>query len=70
MSSDIIINDQSVQEMDPFILLSLINTKLRNESGSLVELCEDYNIAQANLVEKLGAFGYEYIGEINQFRLP
>lgn len=70
MSSDIIINDQSIQEMDPFILLSLINTKLRNESGSLVELCEDYNIAEANLVEKLGAFGYEYIGEINQFRLP
>lgn len=70
MSSDIIINDQSIQEMDPFILLSLINTKLRNESGSLVELCEDHNIAQADLVEKLGAFGYEYIGEINQFRLP
>lgn len=70
MSPDIIINDQCVKEMDPFILLSLINTKLRNESGSLLELCEDYNIAQADLVEKLGTFGYEYIGEINQFRLP
>lgn len=70
MSTDIVINDQSVKEMDPFILLSLINTKLRNESESLGGLCENYNIDQAHLVEKLGAFGYEYIGEINQFRLP
>ena len=70
MSTDIVINDQSVQEMDPFILLSLINTKLRNESESLAGLCENYDIDQARLVGKLGAFGYEYIGEINQFRLP
>ncbi|MGB4588235.1 MAG: DUF4250 domain-containing protein [Clostridiaceae bacterium] len=70
MSADIIINDQSVKEMDPFILLSLINTKLRNESDSLSGLCENYDIDQAQLVEKLGDFGYEYIGEINQFRLP
>jgi len=70
MSTDIVMNDQSVQEMDPFILLSLINTKLRNESDSLAELCENYNIDQARLVEKLGSFGYEYIGEINQFRMP
>lgn len=70
MSTDIIINDQSVHDMDPFILLSLLNTKLRNESDSLAGLCENYNIDQARLVEKLGTFGYEYIGEINQFRLP
>jgi len=70
MSTDIVINDQSLQEMDPFILLSLINTKLRNESESLAGLCENYNVDQARLVEKLGDFGYEYIGEINQFRLP
>jgi hypothetical protein len=70
MSTDIIINDQTVHDMDPFILLSLLNTKLRNESDSLAGLCENYNIDQARLVEKLGTFGYEYIGEINQFRLP
>ena len=70
MSTDIKIDNESIKEMDPFILLSLINTKLRNEADSLKALCENYEIDQTGLVEKLGAFGYEYIGEINQFRLP
>ncbi|WP_242694029.1 DUF4250 domain-containing protein [Proteiniclasticum aestuarii] len=63
-------NHEAVMEMDPFILLSTINTKLRNDYSSLNALCERYDINQSDLISKLGEFGYEYIGEINQFRMP
>lgn len=63
-------NHEAVMEMDPFILLSTINTKLRNDYSSLNTLCERYDINQSDLISKLGEFGYEYIGEINQFRMP
>jgi hypothetical protein len=63
-------NHEAVMEMDPFILLSTINTKLRNDYSSLSALCERYDINQSDLISKLGEFGYEYIGEINQFRMP
>ncbi|MFH5837150.1 DUF4250 domain-containing protein [Proteiniclasticum sp. C24MP] len=62
--------NEAVMEMDPFILLSTINTKLRNDHSSLHALCERYDINQSDLISKLGEFGYEYIGEINQFRMP
>ena len=61
---------EAVMEMDPFILLSTVNTKLRNDFPSLHSLCERYNLNQSELINKLGEFGYEYIGEINQFRMP
>jgi len=61
---------EAVMAMDPFILLSTVNTKLRNDFPSLHSLCERYNINQSELITKLGEFGYEYIGEINQFRMP
>lgn len=63
-------NNEAVMEMDPFMLLSTINTKLRNDHSSLQSLCERYDINQSDLIERLGEFGYEYIGEINQFRMP
>lgn len=61
---------EAVMGMDPFILLSTVNTKLRNDFSSLNSLCERYDINQSELINKLGEFGYEYIGEINQFRMP
>ena len=63
-------DQETIMEMDPFILLSTINTKLRNDFSSLSALCERYNLDQSELMNKLGEFGYEYIGEINQFRMP
>jgi hypothetical protein len=70
MSVETAFNNDSVMEMDPFILLSTVNTKLRNDFPSLSALCERYDISKSGLMEKLGEFGYEYIGEINQFRMP
>lgn len=52
---------------DPMILLSFINTKLRDEYDSLVLLCEDLNLNQQELVEKLSAIDYTYNPELNRF---
>lgn len=62
--------NETIQTMDPFMLVSTINTKLRNEFDSLKALCEHYNLNRHALLERLGTFNFEYIGEINQFREP
>lgn len=52
---------------DPFILLSVINTKLRDFYGSLDALCDDLAIDKSALCEKLNAAGFEYDAEHNKF---
>ena len=52
---------------DPIILLSVINTKLRDYYPSLDALCEDLNINKDELIKKLSAVGYNYKPERNQF---
>ena len=53
---------------DPIILLSYINTQLRDKYSSLDQLCQDLNIKPEEISEKLLAVGYEYNSELNQFR--
>ena len=53
---------------DPFILLSMVNMKLRDYYPTLDELCEDMNLEKEDIIEKLAAAGFEYIPECNQFR--
>lgn len=53
---------------DPFILLSYVNTKLRDEYQSLAALCSDLDLNQANLEAKLAAAGFTYLPSVNQFR--
>ncbi|ETA81480.1 MULTISPECIES: DUF4250 domain-containing protein [Youngiibacter] len=59
---------ENIKTMDPFMLSSLINTKLRNEFKSLNDLCSHFSLDKKELLERLSQFGYEYYGEINQFR--
>ena len=53
---------------DPMILLSYINTHLRDDYPSLDALCEDMDIPRAELEEKLSAVGFAYDEEQNRFR--
>lgn len=53
---------------DPFILLSYINTKLRDEYSSLDALCDDLNVDRKDLEDKLAVAGFEYLPASNQFR--
>lgn len=52
---------------DPHILLSFVNTKLRDQYASLDELCEDLDTGREELVQKLSALGYVYHPEQNRF---
>ena len=49
------------------MLLSYVNTKLRDQYASLEELCDDLHLDQSYLVSKLAASGYEYSKEHNKF---
>ena len=52
---------------DPVMLLSFVNLKLRDFYGSLEALCEDLQVNQQELEEKLSAIDYHYSQEKNQF---
>jgi len=53
---------------DPFMLLSVVNTKLRDEYGTLDELCASEGVDKATLTERLHQAGFDYMPQINQFR--
>ncbi len=56
---------------DPIMLLSYINTQLRDNYGSLESLAEDLDIPESdlnNIVRKLSEIGYTYDSNTNQFR--
>lgn len=52
---------------DPVILLSFINTKLRDFYPSLEELCKSMMIDQVQLVHTLSTIGYQYDLMQNRF---
>lgn len=53
---------------DPYILLSYINTKLRDEYPSLESLCDNLDIDAEEISQRLSDAGFSYNPEINQFR--
>ncbi len=52
---------------DPAILLSYINTQLRDFYPSLAELCSALSVGESEIRSKLALIGYEYKPERNQF---
>ncbi len=52
---------------DPVMLLSVVNTKLRDEYDSLSELCMACNIPEADITGKLKSINYHYDNSTNQF---
>lgn len=52
---------------DPIILLSFLNTKLRDIYPSLDALCEDLALEKETLTKKIAAINYVYDSEKNQF---
>ncbi len=53
---------------DPILLLSVVNTKLRDNYPSLEELCHGEDADQEEIVRTLDAVGYVYQPDLNQFR--
>ena len=52
---------------DPVILLSVVNTKLRDFYSDLADLCAGEDISRETLEEKLAAIGYAYDPAHNRF---
>ena len=52
---------------EPVILLSYVNTKLRDAYPSLDSLCRSLDIDRASLTETLRAINYTYDASHNQF---
>ena len=52
---------------DPMILLSFINTKLRDYYKSLDLLCDDLQLDKAELEAKLSSIDYKYDPGLNKF---
>ncbi len=53
---------------DPDMLLSLINTKLRDEYPSFDDLCDSQDIEKSRILEILEPAGYKYDESQNQFK--
>lgn len=53
--------------VDPIMLLSVVNLKLRDQYKDLDALCEDLDTDKAGLCAKLHAVGYDYDPQRNQF---
>ena len=51
---------------DPILLLSVVNTKLRDEYKNLDALCEDLSVEKEKLTETLKAIDYLYDAAQNQ----
>ena len=52
---------------DPMILLSVINTKIRDQYHTLDALCDDMQIAKSELIDILKGIDYEYDESRHQF---
>lgn len=54
---------------DPVMLLSFVNTQLRDNYASLREFCKSLDIEETELKEKLAGIQYAYDAGTNQFNL-
>ncbi len=52
---------------NPFVLLSYINTKLRDNYSSLDDLVDDLDLNKDEIIDTLKSINYEYDESLNKF---
>lgn len=52
---------------DPIMLLSYVNTQLRDNYSSLDDFCADADMSRDEIEQKLRAVNYEYDAQRNAF---
>ena len=53
---------------DPVMLLSYINTQLRDFYDSFEDLCKALDLDENEIKQTLSSIGYEYNDSLNQFK--
>lgn len=51
----------------PMMLLSFVNTKLRDEFSSLDDFCYDFDVEKETIIERLAGIDFEYDETLNKF---
>ena len=52
---------------DPVMLLSYVNTQLRDYYDSLADFLKDKELSREGLIKKLASIDYQYDADLNQF---
>ncbi|MBY5922912.1 DUF4250 domain-containing protein [Ferrimonas balearica] len=58
----------NAQEMDPAILLGIVNERLRLGHGDLTDLAAEFGIGSIELEARLAELGFHYQPDTNQFK--
>ena len=53
---------------DPIMLLSVINTNLRDNYSNLNALCDAFEVSSDEIIKKLDTIDYHYDESLNQFK--
>ncbi|MFC5078350.1 hypothetical protein VTH8203_04156 [Vibrio thalassae] len=62
-------NLANFETMDPVMLMSIVNMKLRDDfGGNLDELTRFFDISKSALIDKLAQAGFDFLPEAGQFR--
>lgn len=62
-------NLANFESMDPVMLMSIVNMKLRDDfGGDLDKLTNFFDISKSALIEKLAGAGFDFLPEAGQFR--
>lgn len=59
---------EALLKMDPNILVSMINMKLRDFYSNIDLLCDYFDITKEEIIGRLESAGYKYNSNINQFK--
>ncbi|PSV42386.1 DUF4250 domain-containing protein [Photobacterium indicum] len=61
-------NLSKYETMDPVMLMSIINMKIRDEFEDLDSLINYFEIDKEVLISRLKQAGFDYLPEVKQFR--
>lgn len=53
---------------DPVMLLSFVNTQLRDNYNSLEDFCKSFDVDKCDIEKNLNLINYFYDSKLNQFK--
>lgn len=59
---------EKMVSMDPVMLMSIVNMKIRDEFGDLDNYVKFYELDKDALIKKLADAGFDYLEDAKQFR--